>query len=229
MRLAVILLPFLLAAPVMAEEPRAIALRALAMIDRLDPAEWSYVKTTETEKDGRRVESHDATQPPGSRWSLLSVEGRRPTLEEIEQYRNQKAGEDRKKERGDDGSTDDPDIDPDSIRLVSATSQRMTFAFRPAADGRLGARMTRNVHGTLIVNRNGEWPERFELRNEGTLNPLPGVKVSEFALVLTFSREERSGDLLPREFRSRVRGRAFGLKSLDSGRVSRFSEWRREQ
>lgn len=229
MRLVTLVLSSLLfASSAVAAEPVATALRALEMLDQSDNERWSYTRTTVSEKEGRRVERHDATKEAGSRWYLVSIDGRTPTEAETEKYHREKAKERSRNQRPQEDE-DDPDIDRDSIRLVSESAQRLTFAFRPKAGGMLGARVSRSVLGTLVVNRDGEWPERFELRNQGQLSPIPGVRVTEFALVLSFDRDSRTGELLPREFRSRVRGRAFGLKSLDDERVTRFSDYVRAE
>ena len=221
MRIALVTGLLLMTLPAWAGEPPELAIRALASIDSFTGDGWSYTKTT-TSKEGHRVERHDASRAPGERWTLVSIDGRAPTQSEREQYRRDKGEE--VERRNEQRENDDPDIDHSSIRLVSETAGHASFSFRPQADGRLAEAMVRKINGTLLVNKDGGWTERFELRSTGEIKPIPGIRVEEFHLLLAFRRHS-TGEIIPVRFESRVRGRAFLVKSLDQDRVSQFSDF----
>ena len=86
---------------------------------------------------------------------------------------------------------------------------------------------TKHILGTLVVNKNGSWAERFELRSTKPIRPIPGVSIREFKIVMTFLRDAQSGEVLFETMESHIRGRAFGLKSLDDDRHVRFTDFRR--
>lgn len=89
------------------------------------------------------------------------------------------------------------------------------------------ATFTRHILGTLVVHKDGSWAERFELKSTKPIRLIPGVNVREFKVVMTFWRDAQSGEVLFETMESRVRGRAFGLKSLDDDRNVRFTDFRK--
>lgn len=213
------LLVLWIALPVLADEPHPLAVQALAALDAFDEDAWTFTRTT-TGTEGNRIERHDATQPEAVRWTLLEVDGRKPAKSEIEKFRRERAEirAGRKK-----GSEDDQDVDHRSIRLLSETPDRATFSFRPKRGGGIEGRFAEHVVGTLVVNKDGAWAERFELRNDSGMSPIPGVKVSRFRLTLTFQRIAESGHVVPASIELTLRGRAFMVKSLDQDRSTRYS------
>jgi hypothetical protein len=221
MRLIRALLPLLiLAIPVPMSASHPLATKALDALDSFERDDWSYTMTT-TSKDGTRVERHDATRPEGQRWTLVKVDGRAPKPGEIEDYLEEKE----KLRKASKENDDEHDVDRSSIRLISETPQRATFTFRTKSDGGIGAKMVEKIVGTLVVNKDGGWAERFELQNEGDLAPIPGVKVTRFRLSLNFHRDQSSREIVLGTIEMSTRGRAFLVKSLDDDRVTRFSDF----
>ena len=201
-------------------EPHPLALKALDTLDSFERDAWSYTQVTD-EDDVTKVERHDASKPDGERWTLLSIDGRTPTAREMESYRKEKEERDRRRKESD----DDGDVDRSSIRLTAETSQRATFTFKPKASGGMEAKFADKVVGTLVVNKDGGWAERFELRNTEEIAPIPGVKVSAFRLSLTFQRHAATNHIVPAAIDFSMRGRAFVLKSLDQDRSTRYSDF----
>lgn len=202
-------------------EPHPLAIAALAALDGTKEDAWSYSRTT-TQKGVVRIERHDASQPEEARWILVRLNGRAPSASELRDYARDKA---KARERRRKESDDDQDIDRSSIRLVSEDGERATFSFRTRGEGKLASAVTEHIHGTLVVVKDGAWPERFELAANDPIRPIPGVRIDAFRLVMTFQRDRASGDVLPLAIESRIRGRAFGLKSLDDDATVRFSEY----
>ena len=205
-------------------EPPALAIQALEAIDDTGEDGWSFTRTT-TQKGVVRVERHDASKAEGARWKLVSLNGRTPTQREMREYAREKA--ERLERRKANQSDDEQEVDESSIRLVSEDRERAVFAFRTRGEGMLGAAVTEHIGGTLVVVKDGGWPERFELAASETIRPIPGIRVDSFRIVMTFQRDRASGDLLPLSIESRVRGRAFGLKSLDDDAVVRYTDYAR--
>lgn len=221
MRILPLLLALALSAfPAAAASPPALALEALASIDRFSQENWSYTKTSRA-NGVERVERHDATRAPNERWTLISVDGRAPTSKELKKYAREK--EDQRKRGSDDGD-DDGGVDESTIELIAETPLRSTFRFHPRAGMLLRGEESRKVAGTIVVNREGRWAERFELRNTAPIRPLPGVNVSEFMISMTFRRDADSGEILPVRFANRIRGKLL-LKSIDSDQIASYSHF----
>lgn len=220
MRFVSLLLLALLAWPAYAE-PHPLALRALETLDLPDLDSWSYTRAT-TSNDGARVERHHAGRPEGKRWELVSVDGKVPTPRQREEYQREKREQaEARKKKG----KNDRDLDRNSIRLVSETDTRAVFSFLPAADSEREAKLMKQVRGTLVVDKTHAWAEEFRLESSGEIQPIPGVTVREFRLLMKFRRDEATGHILPVSMTSRVRGRAMLVKSLDQDRKTVFSEF----
>lgn len=200
-------------------EPHPLALQALENLEAIDEDAWSYTRMT-TSREGTRVERHEAGRPEGERWTLLRVNGRAPTSKEIAEFRKEreKLRKARRERKG-----DDPDVDHSSIRLVSETAERATFSFRPKEGSGFEAKFAEQIAGTLVVQKDGAWAERFELRSRAPIAPVPGVKVSNFHLTMTF--QKIAGEVLPSSIEISMRGRAFLVKSLDEDRTTRYSDF----
>ena len=211
---------------VSAAEPHPLALKALESFEELEIDNWSYTMTT-TSKEGKRIERHVATNPVGERWDLVLTTGRKPNTKELEEYREEKAKDlERREERKKD---DDHDVDLPSITLVSETPDKATFHFRPKGDDEEEEKFMEHVRGTLVVNKDGAWVERFELASTDEIKPMAGVKVKEFNVRMLFRRDPATDEILPVSVVSRLRGRAFLVKSLDDDVVVSFSEFERTQ
>ena len=202
--------------------PHPLAVQALDRMDSIDNEGWSYTVTTRS-KEGTKIERYDASKPEGARWTLVQKEGRAPKASELRKYQKEKA--DQAKRRKEDKSDDDQDVDRSTIRLISEDGESATFSFRLRSEGRLAAGFTDHISGTLLVSKAGGWPRSFELSSAGSFRPIPGVKVDEFRLAMNFRRDPQSGDILFNSIESRVRGRAFGVKSLDDDVVVSFSDF----
>jgi len=207
--------------------PAAANPLAIAALDRLESVDndaWSYTMTSRS-KEGVTIERHDAAAPAGARWTLLQKDGRAPTEKELLEYRDEKAERDAEREQQ--KQDDEQEVDRSSIRLVSEDDRVATFQFRVNSSGRMEKAFTKHILGTLVVNKNDSWAERFELRSTKPIRPIPGVSIREFKVVMTFWRDAQSGEVLFETMESRIRGRAFGLKSLDDDHHVRFTDFRR--
>ncbi len=223
-RIAFPLLLLAAALPLRGEAP-PLAMKAIELLDATDEEAWSYTKTTTSRKE-TKVERHDATRPEGERWTLMLKDGRVPTAAERREYAQEKA--DALKRRKEKPETDDEqEIDLDSIRLVGETGETATFAFRVGGGSGIASAFTKDVGGTLVVRKDGGWPERFTIAATKGIRPIPGVRIDEFRVVMTYRRDAASGSILPDSIESRVRGRVFLVKSIDDDTVVRFTEFER--
>ena len=222
--LAAVVSVVLLGVPASSAEPHPLALKAVEKFEALEIDNWSYTMTT-TSREGTKVERHVATSPERERWELLLTEGRKPSVKERDEYREEKAKSlERRKERRKDG---DQDVERSTITLLAETPDKATFRFRPTADDEEDEKFMAHVRGTLVVNKDGAWVERFELASTDEIKPMAGVKVKEFNVRMLFERDSSTGDVLPLSVVSRLRGRAFLVKSLDDDVKVMFSDFER--
>lgn len=193
--------------------------RALEHFRADPPPGWSYTQSTTAE--GRStVERHDARQPEFARWSLQQTDGRPASAEEIAAYRERRS----RRTRAQPPPQITEQLDADSVRPAGETATSATFHAR-LRPGEAGDRTASALRVTLVVHRPTGTLSSIELANEAPFSPTFAVRIEEMRTVLTFSPPTADRPLLPERVTTRVRGRAFLLKSLDADLTVAFSEF----
>jgi hypothetical protein len=96
-----------------------LAQRALERMSEIELNQWSYQRTLVSE-DGTRIDHHDPRRAEPEHWQIVSIDGRSPTAEEIEEYNEGRETGDRK-EAESKGSRDIVEmLDPGSLELQSS-------------------------------------------------------------------------------------------------------------
>lgn len=207
-----------------ANEPADIVRRAFASIETDTHRSWAFTETT-TEDEQTWIGRYDPSEPEDHRWTLLSVDGREPTRDEREHYTRDRQDEFENEVDEDDGSEM---INFDSLELVEETSEGWLFRFVPVFDDEeddSAAEMMKKVSGTVRVMRNGHYPAWMELRNEKTIRPVIGAKISHFLTRLTFAPVAGHGPVFLQSIDVQVKGRAALLISFDVQETTQYSDF----
>lgn len=215
---AVVLGAFALPVPSAGAVPPALA-EALASFRTDGPRGWSFTQTTEAA--GRsRVERYDAARPEFDRWTLLLQDGREPTPDERREYREKLSRRSR-------GGTAPPlasQVEVASGRIVTETEERLTCRFRlkPGEQEDLTAEFLR---ATVVFHKPTRTIETFELVSTGPFSPAFGVRIAAMRTVLHYSLPGADRPSLLQKTTTRLRGRAFWLKSLDADMTVTFTDY----
>lgn len=185
---------------------------------------WAYTETA-IEDGVTYVGRYDPGRPGDQPWQLLSVDGREPTRDEIEDYLDTR-GDDHGGVFGDDVGEIDG-VDFDSIELVEETPDYWIFSFLPHSDDedKYAAKVMRQLQGRIKVVRDGPYVEYFDLRNAKTLRPAIGVKISRLLTRLTFGPAADGGPIVPVSVDVDVKGRVLLFASFDERESVRYSDY----
>ena len=165
--------------------------------------EWAY---TETDIDGETVfvGRFDPRLPEGRRWTLLSVDGRAPTEDEADDYI-----EDQSDDNSDDGDEITAMVEPGSLELTEETDEHWLLSFVPVDDDDDSEDITRQLHGTVRIVKDGPYLAYIDIRNDKAIKPAFGVKISKLVTRLTFGPAIDGGPIVPNSVHVRFRARAF--------------------
>jgi hypothetical protein len=183
------------------------------------PRGWSFTQTT-TAEGHSRVERYDAGQPDFSRWTLLQEDGRTPSADERDDYRQKLSRRSR-------GGTAPPlleQLDLKTLTTAEENSERITYhcQLKPSESGDETAKF---LIATLVVHKPTHTIESFELASREPFSPTFGVRIAEMQTRLTYSLPDKDQPSLLLKSTTKLRGRAFWLKSLDADMVVTFTDY----
>lgn len=216
----------LLSAPVFADENVAILEQALGNISRDYHEHWAFT-LSEKEDNVSTVGRYDPRLPAGTRWQLLSVNGRNPDAEELADYREDRKDEfDRDKDEHDDNLMDI--IDVETLELIEETDEHWIFGFTPSVghgEDDVAQKIMRKVYGTARVIRDGHYLEYLDMRSEKPIRPVFSVKISRFHTHIAFRPAGNGGPIVPLSIDVAVQGRAALMIKIDEQESSHYSDY----
>lgn len=196
------------------------ALEAALKTFRTDgPRDWSFTQTT-TGAGHSRVERYDAAQPEFLRWTLLQEDGRTPTSDELQDYREKLT----RRSRGGTAPRIADQLDLATIELIGETPERTTFRcrFKP---GESGDETARYLAATIVLHQPTQTIESFVIAATEPFAPTFGVKIAEMRTTMTYSLPAGDRPTLLRQSTTHLRGRAFLVKSLDADMTVTFTDY----
>lgn len=219
MRLALLFLcvTALSAAPA-AEIPPAVS-AALANFRPEGPKGWSFTQRTTAE--GRSlVEHYDSTKPEFSRWTLVTENGQVPTPEAAQRYREkftrltQNSGAPRLHQQ----------IDLPSLRVLADTDERATYQARLKTT-ETGDRTGAFLRALIVWHKSAASIESFTIENTEPFSPAFGVKIQEMRTIMAYNVPTPDHPALLTRVSTRLRGRAFWVKSLDADMEVTYADY----
>ena len=185
------------------------------------PPGWSFTQTTAS-GDKSTVERCDAAKPEFDRWSLAQQDGRAPTSDELGNYAAMRS----RRSRGGTAPRLTDQFDLTTLETVTDTPERATFRCR-LKRGEAGDQTSDFLRAKIVLHKPTKTIESLELASAGEFNPTFGVKIAEMKTTLAYSLPAGDRPTLPEKVTTRVRGRAFFLKSLDEDMTVTFSAYER--
>lgn len=183
------------------------------------PRGWSFTQTTHAQGQSR-VEHFDAARPEFERWTLLNQDGLTPSNDEQNDYRQKLTR--RSSNRTAPLITEQLDLS--HPETVSETPGRATYRCR-LKPGEAGDKTAAFLRVTLVVDKPTHCIESLEIASTGEFSPTFGVKIVEMKTVMTYSLPSANTPSLPLTVATRLRGRAFLVKSLDAEMTVVFSDY----
>lgn len=189
---------------------------------RADPPRgWSFTQTTVAEGKST-VERCDAAKPEFARWSLVQVDGRTPTAEELARYAENRS----RRSRTGTAPNIVEQLDYTSIETVTDTAERAVYRFR-LRPGESRDKTAAFLRVTLALHKPTQTIDSVELANISEFAPTLGVKIAEVKTTMTYARPTGDTPALLQKVATRQRGTAFWFKSLDADMTVTFSDYER--
>jgi hypothetical protein len=200
--------------------------KALESIDWDFHDDWAFTET-ESGSDGNFVGRHDPRQPDGERWTLLSIDGREPTAEELRRYADRKRSERSENEDEEDGEIDRM-VDPGSLELVEETRDYWLLRFVPTDNGGdddMGRKVLERMNGTVKIIKDGQYLEYIDIRNTKPIRPKAGVKMKKFVTRISFGPALKGGPIVMKSVDVAIKLSAFLVVRVDETESVQLSDF----
>ena len=183
------------------------------------PRGWSFTQSTEA--DGKsRIERYDAGKPEFDRWTLLKQNNQAPNDDEQLDYKQKLI---RRPGKGSAPLLTDQ-LDLTNPEKVSDTGDRASYRVRLKA-GEAGDKTAEFMLVALTVHKPTHTIESLEIFSSGEFTPTWGVTISEMKTTMTYSLPSGDAPSLPQKVTTRLRGRAFLVKSLDADMIVDYADY----
>lgn len=181
---------------------------------------WAYTQSG-FEDETLIVSRFDPSRADGERWTLLAVDNRPPTVEEIDAFLEAKQFEQGLPE----DDSDVPEmIEFESLQLAAEDDSGWTFSFQPILDGD-EADFSDRMSGELRVSKATGTLEYVDISNTRSIRPAVGVKIRKLHMRFEFAAAAESGPQVISQITAIVKGGAYLLVSFDETESTRFSDF----
>lgn len=164
--------------------------------------------------------AYDASRPPGHRWAVLAINGKKSSPEKARQFEAQaRQSEGKPSSRGLTAGVGSW-LDASHYKLVNATGGQLIYRIEPRpgphADASTRA-MLKHMSGRFVVDRKDHHPVSLTLGNFESFSPRFGVEIKSFRLKITFKRLQ-AGDrpVVAQQVATEAKGKVFWIKSFDA-------------
>ena len=191
---------------------------------------WAFTETFD-DSESQTIGRYDPSHPIGERWTLIAIDGREPTADEIDDYLSGKTNDSKAQERDEvsDENGNDDDISqtvrPDSLTLLEETEAYWLLSFVPAAEDDDDEGLLENLDGTLKIIKDGNYIEFLHMQATKPFKPRFGVKIKEFLTRLQFGPAAEDGPIVPLSMEVKLKVRAFVLANINESITTTYSDY----
>jgi hypothetical protein len=179
---------------------------------------WAYTQTNVAE--GRKtIERFDPGQPEFVRWTLLETDGRVPTSQELQHYRERRAR--RVQTASPPPLKEQLDLTTAELLEETAAVWRYRFHLKPGGED---DRAAIHMRATLVIHKASGTIEELAIASIEPFSPGFLIKVEEMRTVMTYSLAVPGEPSHLLRVEVRVRGRAI-LKAIDQHAVVTYSDF----
>ncbi len=215
-RLLLTLLIVFAAPPAHAEDYKKLFEEAVETVDWELEKNWAFTEST-LEDDKHWVGRHDPRNHEDERWTLISVDGRKPSEDELSEFAHKK-----EEHETSDSSQRVDIVDVDTVELIEETEEYWLLDFIPDEDE---VEFIDNVDATVKIIKDGRYLKAIDLRNNADIKPGFGTKISTFNMHLEFGPANDGGPIVPRTMAIQVTGRALIFIGFDETEIIEYSNF----
>lgn len=161
---------------------------AITWFEHPSRQQWGFQVARFEDEEGeitRRTERYSPQMPRGSRWSLISVDGKIPDEKQLSAYaKRRKKPEKDGREAGFTIKLREL-IQLDQLQLTQASAESLIVRF-PVHIDRLGKKTSEKLSGSLVYNIPEQFIESIQIHNLEPVSPVLGAYIDDFRLTLDF-------------------------------------------
>lgn len=200
-------------------KPVADALAQISASGKTLAGGWRYKQTITGTQQSEKL-AYDAAQPEGRRWTVLSVNGKKPSPEKARELAGQAKQAHGKGQSASLGMGVDSWLNASHYRLVDSSGDRLVYQIVPRPGGHADAATTsmlKHLSGQFVVAKQDHRPLSLTLDNFESFSPRFGVEIESFQLKIHFTRLS-AGDrpVVAQEVDTETKGKVFWIKSFDA-------------
>jgi hypothetical protein len=202
--------------PLHAEDYKQLFADAVETVDWELEKNWAFTESN-LKDDKVWVGRFDPRKAEDERWTLISVDGRKPNEEELLKFEH-----DKEEHETSDNSRRVDIVDVETIELLEETDEYWLLKFVPDEDE---AQFIDNVDATVKINKNGGYLEAIDLRNNDDIEPGFGTKISTFIMHYQFGPATEGGPIVPQNMAIKAEGRALIFIGFDETEIIEYSKF----
>lgn len=183
------------------------------------PKGWSFTLATVGGGESR-VERFDAAQAEIDRWALVQKDGRPATTDEKREYYELHT---RRSRNGTAPNLLDQ-LDLGHLEIIADDATHATYRCK-LEPGEKDDSSAEFMRVTLQLHKPSNTIESFTISSTGPFSPALGVKIAEMSTQMTYTLPVGDTPSLPKLITTRLRGRAFFVKSLDADLTATYSDF----
>lgn len=196
---------------------------------------WTFLQTTTGEED-EKVEHFDSSKEKENRWTLLTLNGKKPTKKQIKKYLNDKRNDVLRQEKEDEnGDGEDAKgnkfliklIKPGSVKFIEANSSHKIYQFQPKMDGGDEA-MEGHVFGEITVLRDNPMVTQIRLYIKEAFS-VKIAKIKEFETLMKFApvnpENQATSPIFIQSIQAKAKGKAALFFSFDRSSLVTYSDF----
>jgi hypothetical protein len=202
--------------PLHAEDYKQLFKDAVETVDWELEKNWAFTESNLTD-DKVWVGRFDPRKAEDERWTLISVDGRKPNEDELRKFAH------KKEERETFDSSQRVDIvDVETVELLEETEEYWLLNFIPDEDE---VEFIDNVDATVKISKDGGYLEEIDLRNNADIKPGFGTKIGTFIMHFQFGPAIEGGPIVPLNMAIKVKGRALIFIGFDESEIIEYSNF----
>jgi len=202
--------------PLHAEDYKKLFEDAVATVDWELEKNWAFTESNLMD-DKVWVGRFDPRKAEDERWTLISVDGRKPNEDELQEFAHKK-----EEHETSDSSQRVNIVDVETIELLEETEEYWLLNFIPDEDE---VEFISNVDATVKISKDGRYLEAIDLRNNADIKPGFGTKISTFIMHFQFGPAMEGGPIVPLNMAIKVKGRALIFIGFDESEIIEYSDF----
>ena len=178
--------------------------------------QWAFTESRLSD-DTLWVSRFDPRRGEDQRWTLLSVDGRKPTDSELREFAADKEDYETA------ASSQRLDlVGIDTLELIAEDDASVLLGFVPNEDE---VEFIENVDASALIMKDGPYLANIDMRNRADIKPGFGTKIGTFRVRMEFGPAVVNGPIVPQSMRIKVGGRMLLFIGFEETEVIEFSDF----